>query len=411
MEQKLNIVIMGQDCEKFLGMCLKSVIKADRIIYCDGGTTKDNSIELAKKYGAVVIENEYNQEDKGMNGKQRNFYLNYLKEHYSGEWALALDADEVVEDLNYLKEFVQLAEGSIHSIKMRHLIGDLGHEDATVKTHAVLHRLFYIDDAQGYPEVEHPVLQGKEVSNILVTGTTIWHLAYCPNMWDIKKRYFNHLKKSNMHSKEFLVQWRDAHLFGKFPRKEFNPVELPDVILNEFGILKDELYFKNRSIEAKHFLLARQWLDYFNPNSVLELGCGMGFYGKAIVDYNTYYKGLELSQWAVDNSPFRNEITLVQGNITEEHDFDDFSLVLAVDVLEHLEEEDLDNTLKIISKYGKNFLFSIPFIGDPNLDLDPTHKIKKSRAWWIEQLTKYFDIQETPEYFHFKHQILIGVNK
>lgn len=38
---KLIVVIMGQNCEKFISMCLESVKTADKIIYCDGGSTDD----------------------------------------------------------------------------------------------------------------------------------------------------------------------------------------------------------------------------------------------------------------------------------------------------------------------------------------------------------------------------------
>jgi len=94
---KLNICIMGQNCERFLPMCLKSVQDADRIIYCDGGST-DNSIDLAINHGAIVIQNEYIQSDKGMNGVQRNFYLSCLKKNHMGEFCLCMDADEVLSD-------------------------------------------------------------------------------------------------------------------------------------------------------------------------------------------------------------------------------------------------------------------------------------------------------------------------
>ena len=50
----------------------------------------------------------------------------------------------------------------------------------------------------------------------------------------------------------------------------------------------------------------------------------------------------------------------------------------------------LNQTLKNMSKSGKQFLFSIPFIGDPNLLADPTHIQKKSKEelskvrYWID---------------------------
>ena len=111
--QKLIVVIMGQNCEKFIGMCLESVKDADHIFYLDGGST-DKSMGTVLKFQEINPNcsgktNEYNQEDETMNGKQRNFYLRYLKENYTDDWALCIDADEVVNYLSKVKEFIQTA--------------------------------------------------------------------------------------------------------------------------------------------------------------------------------------------------------------------------------------------------------------------------------------------------------------
>ncbi len=68
---------MGQDCSKFLPMCLESVKEADNIVYIDGGST-DNSKEIARKYGEVIY-NKFDKLSKKANGQQRNIYLNYIK--------------------------------------------------------------------------------------------------------------------------------------------------------------------------------------------------------------------------------------------------------------------------------------------------------------------------------------------
>lgn len=272
---KLVVVIMGQNCEKFIRMCLDSVKDADAIVYCDGGST-DLSMRVAQSEGATVIENPYEQKDLAMNGKQRNFYLNYVKENYPDYWCLALDADEVVEDLSKIKEFINKedTEPTLYSVRMRHFISDLGHEDATEKYHFVLNRLFKIDQAVGYPEVEHPVLQGK--SQPLATEcTTIWHLAYIPNLWEYKNKYVNHLNKSNMHTPSYLKEWYYSHLFGYYQKTQIDPVEIPKIILDEFLVDKDEFYFRNRGLEVKHFLDAMHWKDHFKPKTAVEFGCGL----------------------------------------------------------------------------------------------------------------------------------------
>ena len=72
---KIVTVIMGQNCEKFIGMCLESVKDSDAIVYCDGGSD-DRTMEIASRFSAKydmgvvrIIQNEYDQGDLGMNGK------------------------------------------------------------------------------------------------------------------------------------------------------------------------------------------------------------------------------------------------------------------------------------------------------------------------------------------------------
>lgn len=415
---KLGVVIMGQNCEKLIDMALESVKDADWIVYCDGGSI-DGTIEYLNKkefYGADtatkrrIIYQEYNQEDKGMNGKQRNFYLKYVAEHHAGDWCLAIDADEIVEDFNALKKFVQSADKEVYHVKMRHLIGDLAHEDATQQIHWVMNRLFKIQDGLFYPEIEHPVLNSlKEVKHGLTNATTIWHLAYIPNMWEIKKRYENHMKKSNMHTPQFLKWWYFNHLFGTYPRTQFNPVELPKILLDKFGIEKDELYFSNRQLELKHFIEAIQWRDYFKLEGklILDVGCGLGPRVLAMNNIGLMCDGIEISKWAVDHSLIKNVIT--QGDITKETYANKYALVIAYDVLEHIDHEDIEKAVKnVIAASEDKILVSVPFSSDPNAHNDSTHKIIEDKEWWVNAFTQNgCKLIETPDHFIYKDQILI----
>lgn len=425
MKEKLVVAIMGQDCEKFIGMCLESVKDADAIVYCDGGST-DKTVELVGKINPNVeyIFNKFDQENPKMNGRQRNFYLDYVKKNYPDWWCLVIDADEVVDDLSKLKRFINSSpQKELISIKMRHFENTLGFEDAILPKHYVPNRLFKVKGELFYPEVEHSVLWIKKNNKLLseeelvkkhcggYDGVTIWHLSYCSGVWEFKKKYLNNLKKSNMHTKEYLDDWYFSHLFGTHKTSPIKLEDIPHIILKELLIDPDKIYFMNhKTLEAKHFFMSRQWIGYFQPKTVIELGCGLGMYGHALTSYGIDYQGLEISKWAVENTVFKY-LKIKQGDITEKQDFKDFDLVLCVDILEHLEEKDLDKTLEYIKEYGKNFLFSIPWIGNINLEEDPTHKIKKEKQWWINKLTNHFKIRDTPNNFMYKEQMLIGEPK
>ena len=418
MSNKLIVCIMGQDCERFISMCLESIKDSDVIVYLDGGST-DKTLEIIRNYkdkhnnNFSIISNEYSQEDRGMNGKQRNIYLRYVKEKYPNDWCLVLDADEVVEDLNKIKEVIQFANKGVYSVNMRHFIGDLGHEDSTVPKHYVPNRLFKISEAYGYQELEHPVLQGvKNTFYGQINETTIFHLAYIPNLWELKKRYDNHMKKSNMHTPEYLKNWYYSHIFGSYPRTPINLTDIPEVILKTFGIDKDEFYFQERLLENKHWIDALDWKEYFKAPIVVEFGCGLGPRIFAMNNVGQSAIGIELSKWAKNH---RMHANIEQGDITNnDHPFLDtykhqIGLTIAYDVLEHVDKEKLPAAIDTLIKYSNKYiLVSVPTLGDPNLENDKTHKIRETKEWWVKKFTdKGVKLVKTPEHFLFREQVMI----
>lgn len=302
----------------------------------------------------------------------------------------------------------------IFDVHMVHFIGSLGKIDATREKHWVPRRLFIVSDDLKYPEHSHPVLEGNFNQVEQYDKVTIFHLGHLPveYMDYILKRYKQHAEDSIIHSQDFLHDWKLRHLFGRYPVKDINPIELPKQICDRYEIDKDEFYFFNRGIELKHPLMVKQWADYFKPESVLDLGCGRGPY---LYFWKWFVKncgGIEISKWAVENAFTSN---IIQDDITKPDNYDivedentDTDLITAIDVLEHLNEEQLNRTLDLMSNYGKRFLFSIPFLGDPNLEADSTHIIKETKEWWVEKLLQYFNIRDAPKDWLFANQLLIG---
>jgi len=214
---KLIICYIGQDCEKFIGMSLDSIKDVvDYTIFVDGGST-DDTIRILDKYGfktistsdgtfdstKIFINRPYEQDHKGANGRARNAYLKFIQEHFLNDYCLVLDPDEVVENPQHIKTWIEQAEKQkqldniILNPHMRHFIGDFGHEDHTYERHYCPGRFFKITKDLYYDEVEHPVLQcRKNHQRMNVEGFTIWHLAYIDAMFYIKNRYLNHLKNS-----------------------------------------------------------------------------------------------------------------------------------------------------------------------------------------------------------------------
>jgi glycosyltransferase involved in cell wall biosynthesis len=84
----LSVAIIARNEEANLPRTLESVRWADEIVLVDSGST-DKTIDIASKFGAKVIREEWH----GF-GKQKNLAI----EHCTSEWTLSLDADEEVSE-------------------------------------------------------------------------------------------------------------------------------------------------------------------------------------------------------------------------------------------------------------------------------------------------------------------------
>lgn len=238
------VAMMVQDSEDYIGLALQSVLHwADNIVIIDGGS-RDRTLEILEAHQKIdsrikIIKNEYLQDDLGADGKQRNVYLKYLIEHHLGEWCLVVDADEVVSDNAFLLEKHckdMDAQGyNCADVYMEHFIYSLTQVDSTVQKHYCPKRLFKIQKGLHYPEVEHNILEvpnGKKQNCDLIT---LFHLGYIRGLFDVMKRYNKNMIKSNIHKKDFLNNWKNAHILGYYPTRKYTG-PYPRPIREYFGV-------------------------------------------------------------------------------------------------------------------------------------------------------------------------------
>lgn len=297
----------------------------------------------------------------------------------------------------------------VWNVYMDHFIGDLGHIDATQKKHWVPRRLFKITDDLEYPLESHPVLTGDFKEEGFCDRAKIFHLGHLPveYMKYIQKRYKEHEYNSIVHTKKFLKQWRDAHLFGVYPKRQIDPTQIPKIILDNFGIDFDELYFRNRQeMTVQHYQDCMDWKKFFKCETSYEFGCGFGQRVSILNKIGVEAFGLEISKYAFDNSFDTN---IQHGDITKVEDVGSMDLVIAYDILEHLKYKYLEKAIDILIKTSnKHILISVPYKGTPPATADPTHIIIEDREFWIKKFTdKGLKLIKTPDHFQYKEQILI----
>ncbi|WP_175640283.1 glycosyltransferase [Metabacillus schmidteae] len=187
MKPFLSVCMIVKDEENVIKRCLESITGiADEIIVVDTGS-KDKTREIASVYTNLVY--DYNWNDNF--SKARNFAASKA----SGEWILALDADEYVERESFSR-FKRTFSGklikeNIFSVQIVNFVGLLGNQ--TVQNY---HERFYKnDDSIYYDRKIHEKLQhvdGNEKRGIL--ELEIFHSGYLVSAKKDKNKTARNLK-------------------------------------------------------------------------------------------------------------------------------------------------------------------------------------------------------------------------
>lgn len=85
---KITVIIPTYNVEDLIAQAIESVLWVDEVFVVDSFST-DKTVEIAKSYGARVVQHEY-----VYSAKQKNWAIPQAK----NEWILLLDSDEVVTD-------------------------------------------------------------------------------------------------------------------------------------------------------------------------------------------------------------------------------------------------------------------------------------------------------------------------
>ncbi len=83
----LSVCIITKNEEKHIGLCLQKLQWADEIILVDSGSN-DNTVEIAKSYGAKIFTRPFDNFSK---------QKNYCIKQATKQWILLVDADEFIE--------------------------------------------------------------------------------------------------------------------------------------------------------------------------------------------------------------------------------------------------------------------------------------------------------------------------
>lgn len=143
-------------------------------------------------------------------------------------------------------------------------------------------------------------------------------------------------------------------------------------------------------------------------DNVLDFGCAKGFMVYAMRLLGKQAFGVDVSEYAVNNShpKVRDYLSVVESVEDLKGGWD---LIIAKDVLEHIPKEELPTVLSAFRRRCKQIFIAVP-LGDGKryrireYEMDVTHIIREPEEWWLTAIVeagfkiKYFDYQ----FYHLK---------
>jgi SAM-dependent methyltransferase len=167
----------------------------------------------------------------------------------------------------------------------------------------------------------------------------------------------------------------------------------------ENGVASGKSGYAGYNREESYKTLAADLKKHFDPKIALDLGCAKGFLVEALVDLGVDTFGIDISDYAVKHAPKNIGSRIYKGSCTNLWMFKNtmFDLIIAYDLLEHLDGEELDLTLGELSRVGSKWLtIKCPF-EKYDWDLDKSHIGIRPKEEWIEIMSQFgFSNYELP---------------
>ena len=155
---------------------------------------------------------------------------------------------------------------------------------------------------------------------------------------------------------------------------------------------------------------ASYYCDFFSPDNVLDVGCGVGNLVWGFVNFGTAAEGIDISEDAINRSPIEIRSLLKVGDIASlDYPNNRFDLINCSDTLEHIPEEVSLDVIRSLHRITNRWLvLNICLWTEKNARLDPTHINLHSKRWWTKQINQLgYTIIKTPDDFPSKRNAFI----
>ena len=181
----------------------------------------------------------------------------------------------------------------------------------------------------------------------------------------------------------------------------------------------DEEYFENGIVAGKSGYTNYQWLpdltipmahhlvmglNLTKQSRVLDYGCAKGYLTRAFRLLGIKAFGVDVSEYALSHchESVKDYCSTLESELYRDPK-EDYDYVVAKDVFEHIDSEELPGILRHLSKISRSIFIVVPLGTDsqsnkfviPAYHMDTSHITIKDRSWWEGLVAKHFDIESS----------------
>jgi 2-polyprenyl-3-methyl-5-hydroxy-6-metoxy-1,4-benzoquinol methylase len=155
-------------------------------------------------------------------------------------------------------------------------------------------------------------------------------------------------------------------------------------------------YYYERCLGPHAYARQEPWLNFFDviaarihddigPETVLDVGCGIGMLVEALHRRGIKAYGFDVSEYALSLVPEEYREYVWQGKAQQDGSYRACDLIVCIEVVEHLFPSDADYAIGMMCRYASHVLFS----SNPNDYHEATHVNTRPVEYWAQQFARY----------------------